>query len=388
MTERLYEKDPYCREFQGRVLSCEPAGEEYEAVLDRTCFYPEGGGQPGDRGILVTAGAEEEQIPVLDTTERDGKIYHRVGRQLKPGTEIRGCICWERRFDLMQNHSGEHIVSGLIHRKFGYHNVGFHMGSDLLTIDLDGEITQEEMRQLEQEANEAVWQDKPLDIRVYSETEVKNLEYRSKKELHGQVRIVTIPGTDVCACCGTHVARTGEIGLIKLVSLEKFRKGVRIEMLCGGRALAYLNRIWDQNHQVSVALSAKPMETGEAVEKLKENQAASSYRVMELENLLFEKKAEELKGAGNVLLFEKELNPEGVRRLAVAVMETCGGRCAVFSGNDADGYKYALGEKEGDLRSFVKEMNRQLNGRGGGKPFFAQGSLSASRQEIEMFFKK
>lgn len=389
MTERLYEADPYCRECRAVVVSCEPAGQEYEVVLERTCFYPEGGGQPGDQGFLELMDSQISQgkrIAVVDTTERNGEIVHRTREAVEPGTEVTGRIDWERRFDLMQNHTGEHIVSGLIHARFGYNNVGFHMGSDLLTIDLDGEFSQEQMRELEREANLAVWKNLPVDVRVYSHEEVGKLEYRSKKEIPGPVRIVTIPDTDVCACCGTHVARTGEIGLIKLISLQKFRRGVRMEMICGTRALALVNQIWDQNHLVSVALSAKPGETGAAARKLKEAQAAQNYRLMELENQMFARRARELAGTGDALLFEDGLTPDGVRRLAVAVMESCGGRCAVFSGDDEQGYKYAMGEKDGDLRELVKEMNRLLGGRGGGKPFFVQGSLAASRARIEAFF--
>lgn len=387
MTEKLYEADAYCKSCQAVVVSCIPKGQEFEVELDRTCFYPEGGGQPGDQGVLELPGTGR-RVAVLDTTERDGAVVHHTGEALAPGTKVRGEIDWERRFDLMQNHSGEHIVSGLIHEKFGYNNVGFHMGSDVLTVDLDGEFSADQMRQLEYEANLAVWQDRPVEIRVYSHDEVGNLEYRSKKEIPGQVRIVTMPGTDVCACCGTHVARTGEIGLIKLISVQKFRKGVRMEMICGNRALKYMNQIWDQNHQISVALSAKPGETAAAVERMKELQSSQSYRLMELENRLFEQKARELAGNGNVVLFEEGLTPEGVRRLAVAVMETCGGRCAVFSGTDEKGYKYAIGEKEGDLRQFVKELNGRLGGRGGGKPYFVQGSLGAPRNEIETFLSE
>ena len=404
MTEKIYYSDAYCREFHAVVTDCRERKGGFVVVLDRTAFYPEGGGQPGDRGCLsvwenkeaeASAGGgdgavgkerSERSIFVTDTHEKDGEILHYTGEPLEPGTVVTGQIDWNYRFDLMQNHSGEHIVSGLIHEKFGYSNVGFHMGSDVLTIDLDGEFSVEDMQEFERRANEIVWENRPVEIRVYSEEEVKAVEYRSKKELHGQVRIVTFPGADTCACCGTHVSRAGEIGLIKLLSLQKFRSGVRMEMLCGRRALEYVNQICHQNHQISVALSAMPRETAAAVQRLKEAEMNSSFRLIALENTLFANKAENLKNAGNVLLFEEGLSPDSVRRLAVEVMETCGGKCAVFSGKDANGYKYAVGEKNGDLREMVKDMNTRLNGRGGGKPFFAQGSVSAPRKEIEAFF--
>lgn len=399
MTEKLYYKNVYCKEFSATVLDCRERKNGYEVVLDRTAFYPEGGGQPGDRGVLETGAsvegegermavgvARQAQIAVYDTHEKGEEVLHYTDGFVAHGTRVTGRIDWDFRFDLMQNHSGEHIVSGLIHERFGYNNVGFHMGSDMLTIDLDGEFTAEEMREIELRANEIVWQNQPVDITVYSEEEVKEVEYRSKKELHGQVRIVTFPGADTCACCGTHVGRAGEIGLIKLISIQKFKGGIRMEMLCGKRAFAYVNQICEQNHRISVALSAKPRETAAAVQRLKETEAQNSFRLVAMENEIFAKKAESLRGAGDVILFEDGLSSDGVRKLAVSVMEVCGGRCGVFSGDDANGYKYALGETNGDLRGLVKELNSALNGRGGGKPFFAQGSVAAGRAEIEAFF--
>ena len=386
MTEKIYYSDVYCKEFSAAVLDCRERKNGYEVVLDRTAFYPEGGGQPGDRGCFLAE--DKKEIRIYDTHEKGEEILHYTEEYLEPGTKITGRIDWDFRFDLMQNHSGEHIVSGLIHERFGYQNVGFHMGSDVLTIDLDGEFSVEEMREFERRANEIIWENRPVDIRVYTEEEVKAVEYRSKKELHGQVRIVTFPGADICACCGTHVSHTGEIGLIKLISLQKFKGGVRMEMLCGRRALEYVNRICEQNHQISVALSAKPEETAAAVQRLKETEMKDSFRLVALENEMFARKAESLKDCGDILLFEDGLNSDSVRKLAVAVMEVCGGRCAVFSGDEETGYKYALGKKDGDLRAFVKEMNSSLNGRGGGKPFFAQGSVNAKRKEIEAFFNK
>ncbi len=402
MTEKLYYSDVYCKEFSAVVTDCRERKGGYEVLLDHTAFYPEGGGQPGDRGYLMTNNsgadgaldaekqadktADEKKIRVLDTHERDGEVQHYTEAYLEPGTEVTGCIDWDYRFDLMQNHSGEHIVSGLIHERFGYANVGFHMGSDVLTIDLDGEFSVEDMRQFERRANELVWEDRPVEIRVYTEEEVRKLEYRSKKELHGQVRIVTFPGADTCACCGTHVSHTGEIGLIKLISLQKFKGGIRMEMLCGRRALEYVNHICEQNHQISVALSAKPGETAAAVSRLKEAEKNSSFRLLGMEKELFHQRAESLKGAGAVLLFEEGLTADSVRRLAAAVMEECEGRCAVFSGDEENGYKYAVGEMDGDLRAFIREMNNALNGRGGGKPFFAQGSVQTARENIEAFF--
>lgn len=385
MTERLYYADVYCREFLATVTDCREGKHGYEITLDRSAFYPEGGGQPGDRGVLITM--EQELVVISDTHEKHGEVVHYADRPLEPGTAVAGKIDWAYRFDLMQNHSGEHIVSGLVHEKFGFENVGFHMSADRMTVDFSGEFSQEDMKLLELRANEVVWKNVPVGIRFYSEEEVKLLQYRSKKELHGQVRIVTFPGADVCACCGTHVGHSGEIGLIKLISLHKFRGGVRMEMICGRKALEYVNEIGTQNQQISVLLSAKPGETADAVAHLKETEEKTRFRMNQMEQEVFAQKAEALKGAGDVLLFEDGLSPDSVRKLAVAVMEVCDGRCAVFSGDDEQGYKYGIGKQDGDLRAFVKEMNQTLHGRGGGKPFFAQGSVMAKRVEIEVFFK-
>ncbi len=386
MTEKIYYEDAYCRSFTAVVTDCRLRKDGYALLLDRTAFYPEGGGQPGDVGVLRTAGGL--CVCVADTQEAEGEILHLTKEPFNIGEKVQGEIDWDYRFDLMQNHSGEHIVSGLIHEKYGYQNVGFHMGSDVLTIDLNGELSWEDLLAIEEKANEVVWKNEPTQIVTYDEEAVKEIEYRSKKELHGQVRIVTFPGADVCACCGTHVRSAGEIGLIKLLSAERFHGGTRIEMLCGKRAYRYAARICEQNHLISVLLSAKPERTAESVKRLKEAEAESNFRANALETKLFDEKAKARKGAGNVVLFEENLSPDQVRRLAVAVMESCGGKCAVFSGDDTDGYKYALGQTGGDLRSFVKELNASLKGRGGGKPFFAQGSVPATRGKIEAFFQE
>lgn len=383
MTEKLFYEDAYQKTFEATVTDCRKGKKGYEIVLDRTVFYPEGGGQPGDIGYLQSG---DQKVEITDTHEKDGEILHFCGQPLEIGSKVTGNINWEYRFDLMQNHSGEHMVSGLVHSKYGYNNVGFHMGKDVITVDFDGEFTLEDMAEFERLANERVWANERVEITSYTEEEAKSVEYRSKKELHGMVRIVTFPGADVCACCGTHVDYTGEIGLIKLISLQKWKGGVRMEMLSGRRALEYVADICRQNQQISVALSAKPMETAQAVEHLKSTQLEQQFCVGALEQKLFQNMAKQYAGSGSVLIFEEGLTADSVRKLTAEIMEVCEGRCVVCSGDDESGYKYAMGEKDGDLRALVKELNSALNGRGGGKPFFVQGSVSASRKEIEAFF--
>ena len=384
MTEKLFYKDAYQKTFEATVTECKEGKNGYEIILDQTAFYPEGGGQPGDIGYLQTEG---QKVEVTDTHEKDGEILHFCGQPLEKGSKVTGSIDWERRFDLMQNHSGEHIVSGLVHHKFGYNNVGFHMGKDTVTIDFDGEFSVEDMCRFEQEANARIWANEQVNITSYTEEEAETVEYRSKKELHGVVRIVTFPNADVCACCGTHVRYTGEIGLIKLISLQKWKGGVRMEMLSGRKAMEYVADVCRQNQQISVALSAKPLETAEAVEHLKKLQMDQQFHAGALEQKLFQYMAKQYEGSGSVLLFEDGLAADSVRKLTAEIMETCEGRCIVCSGDDENGYKYAMGEKDGDLRALVKEFNSTLNGRGGGKPFFVQGSVAATRKEIEEFLK-
>ena len=378
-TQRLYYEDAYLRRFTATVISCVPAKKHFAVVLDRTAFFPEGGGQAPDLGTL-------DGVQVIDVQEKGDEVVHTCAKPLEPGATVTGEIDWPRRFALMQQHSGEHLVSGLVHERYGWNNVGFHMGADCMTIDFSGPIPPEDIPEIERAANEAVWADLPSEILLPTPEELEGLHYRSKKALTGQVRLVRFPNTDLCACCGTHVARTGEIGLIKILSCVKFHEGVRIELMCGSQALNYLSAIHAQNHEVSTLLSAKPLQTAAAVRRVLEERADALYRLTFEENRRFAETAESLTGAGDCLLFEEGLTPDGVRKLAVAVMEKCGGRCAVFSGSDEADYKYAMGQENGDLRALTKQMNAALNGRGGGKPFFVQGSVNAKRAEIEAFF--
>lgn len=377
-TERLYYVDQYQAEAEGTVLSCQAEKGGWRVILDRTIFYPTGGGQPCDLGTL---GASR----VLDISEEGGEVAHLCDSPLPVGETVVCKIDWTRRFSLMQQHSGEHIVSGIIHSRFGYDNVGFHMGSGAITIDYTGEITPQELKEIELAANEAIWKNVKTEIFYPDAAALASLPYRSKKALTGAVRIVRFPELDTCACCGLHVARTGEIGLVKLLSVTRFHAGSRIELLCGRQALAYFGAVYDQTREISALLSAKPLQIAAAAARQKEELAAAQYRATQLENELFLQKAQALASKGDVLLFESAMQPSAVRRLADTVLAVCGGRCAVFAGTDG-AYQYAIGTQKGDLREFCRAMNAALQGRGGGKAGFVQGSVSASRSEIESFF--
>lgn len=377
-TVRLYYQDAHLREFSAHVVSCEPEKDHWAVVLDQTAFYPEGGGQPGDTGTL-------DSVRVLDTHARGEEIVHDCDAPLTPGSAVQGTIDWARRFDYMQQHSGEHIVSGIIHRRFGYENVGFHMGADMVTIDFSGMLTMDDVREIEREANEAVWANLPIVVSWVDGEEKANAVYRSKKPISGVLRLVSIPAIDVCACCGTHVSMTGEIGLVKIFTCQKFHDGVRLEMLCGHKAYSYVNSILEQNKRISGLLSAKPQQTAQAAERMLDELAQVKYRAGALELRLIAQAAEALAGKGDSLLF-MELSADGLRQMADAGMRACGGVCAVFTGSDEAGWRYAIGHAGGDLRAFSKRMNDALRGRGGGKPEFVQGSVQASRAEIEAFW--
>lgn len=378
--EKLYEDNPFLTQFSATVESCVQGKKGWDVILDQTAFYPEGGGQPYDVGTLGG-------VQVLEVHEREDRVVHTCDAPLEVGAMVAGEIDWDRRFDLMQHHSGEHIVSGIAHSKWGCDNVGFHMGADVITIDLNTLIDEVQLQELEHDVNRYIWEDHPIQIDFPSPEELEVLPYRSKKALTGRVRIVSFPGADMCACCGTHVATSGQVGLVKLLSVQKFRDGVRIELVCGKRALDYLSRIMEQNRLVSNLLSAKPLATSSAVQRLMEENNQLKSRILTMEDSQFAVLAEQYANTGNVILFQDGLTPDGLRRLCDKVLQNCGGRCACFSGDDQSGYKYAIGEKDGDLRAFVKELNQTLGGRGGGKPFFAQGSVSATRAEIEAFLQ-
>lgn len=377
-TKKLYYADPFLKEFDARVLSCEGAKGGYAVVLDETAFYPEGGGQPYDTGVL--GGAK-----VLEVHEKAGVIVHTCSSPLAAGETVHGAIDWARRFDHIQQHSGEHICSGLICARYGCDNVGFHMGAEIVTIDFNADIPWEELMEIEAAANRYIYEDHAIDIQFHHGAELDEIDYRSKKALEGEVRIVSFPGADCCACCGTHALRSGQVGIVKFLSVQKFREGVRIELLCGERAYRYLSACWAQAAQSAQALSVKPTQSAAAVARVLGEVGALKLRCAKLEEQVFADTAAQYEGAGDVLLFVEEMGGESVRKLCDAVAECCGGRCAVFAGA-GESWKYAMGQRGGDLRAMTKAMNAALSGRGGGKPEFVQGSVGAARAAIEAFF--
>ena len=378
-TRKLYYEDCLRKEFTATVVSCEECEKGFQIILDATAFYPEGGGQACDLGVL-------DDARVLDVREQGERVVHLCHKPLPVGAQVQGKLDWDRRLDLMQQHSGEHIVSGIVHAMYGCHNVGFHVGADVITIDFDYPIPATALPEIERKANDAIYQNLPVGCSCPEEDVLPTIGYRTKKALAWPVRIVEIPGYDICACCGVHVAYTGQIGLIKLLSCVKFHDGVRIEMVCGKRALDYLREIYEQNKLVSQAFSAKPLETGAAAQRMNDALAGEKFRATALERQLFDAIAAGYEGKGNVLHFADGLTPGAVRELADRIAGKCAGTAAVFCGNDNDGYSVCLVNKAEPVAELGKRMNGQLNGRGGGKAGFFQGSVRASKEQINAFF--
>lgn len=379
-TQKLYYIDSHTNSFQAKVISCEPNmtsnGTTYQIVLDKTAFFPEGGGQPADAGFI-------NSIPVMDVQETNDIIYHTILEPIQPETIVLGEIDWAKRFDLMQQHTGEHIISGLVHNYFGYDNVGFHMGSDAITIDFDGMLTNEDLRKIEYEANLAVYKNIPIIVTFPSNEELKFLNYRSKKDLSGNVRIVSIGDYDTCACCAPHVSLTGEVGCIKIISSQSYKGGVRISILCGLRALEDYNKKEENVTAISSLLSAKPYEVKDAVKILKEENAALKIQVNEIYNQLYQLKADAISTTDSPLwLFDNEIPVKSIRNYANLLLQKEIPLIGIFSRDNNMEYKYVLASKELDIRPLAQKLNEQFNGKGGGSKEMVQGALSGSKEDI------
>ena len=380
-TRKLYYEDAHLKCFTAQVLSCTRTQKGWAVTLDATAFYPEGGGQAADTGTLGG-------VQVLDTREQGEEVVHLCDGPLAVGTQVEGCIDYDLRFSRMQQHSGEHIVSGILHRRYGCHNTGFHMGGDgIVTVDFDVPFPESDLPAIEAEANAAVWQDLPVRCWYPSAQELPTIAYRSKKALPWPVRIVEVPGFDLCACCGTHVRRTGEIGLIKLLGTVNFRGGTRMEMACGQAAFQLLSRAYAQNIQVSQAFSAKPMQTGEAARRMNALLSQQKYRCGQLERRIFDSLAASYAGQGNVVHFEENLDGTGLRELADRIASSCGGMAAVFSGTDDEGYAFCLASRTEDLRPICQALTARFPGKGGGKPGFQQGRITGTEEQIQDYLR-
>ncbi len=379
MTRRIYEQDAYCRAFEATVLSCVEREDGYAVELDATAFFPEGGGQLSDVGRLADAAVTDVQIV-------DERIWHYTDAMLSVGETVRGEIDWRLRFQRMQKHTGEHIVSGIVHRLYGYDNVGFHLGSEDVTLDFDGELSRDQLNEVEHLANEAVWANVAVTAQSYANDAVASLTYRSKKAIEGDVRLVTIDGYDVCACCAPHVARTGEIGMIKLLDAIRYKGGMRIHMQCGADALADYRMRYEQTAATAAALSVKQNEVQTAVDRLMSQLDEKNRQIKALKRRIALFAADAVPTTDDtVCVIIEPSDMETVQEMVQAIASRCGGVCAVFAGDDADGYQYVIMGR-GDLPAVSQALRTQLGARGGGSAQRVQGRVQASADAIRSFF--
>ncbi len=384
--EKLFYKDIHITDFDATVTECilDEKNKSYRVVLDRTAFFPEEGGQSADKGTLNT-------LNVLDVQIKNDIIYHILPVAIPEGTKVTGQIDWVQRFDFMQQHSGEHIISGLVHKHYGYDNVGFHLGLQDVTLDFNGELTLEQLRVIEAEANAAVWQNLPVYITYPEPEELQALNYRSKLDLTENVRIVEIPGIDTCACCAPHVETTGQIGLIKITNVQNHRGGVRVNILCGHRAVADYTEKQNSVSDISVRLSAKPTAVSEAVARLKEENLRQKELCNTLQAALLNYAVKELPGpceSEHAILFVEIMNEIAIRNVINDLTAKYNGYCAAFAGNDTDGYRFIIGSATRDCRELATVLRRTLQAKGGGSAPMIQGTVIADKLSIEALIQR
>lgn len=385
-TQKLYDADAYATEFEAKVLSCEEVevvnscGDTctiYKVVLDQTLFFPEEGGQTPDKGTLGEA-------DVIDVQIKNDVIMHYVTKWLQPNGSLRGKIDWKHRFYNMQQHSGEHLFSGLAHRKYGYKNVGFHLSNQVVTMDFDHAFTEEQLKEMEWAINEAIVANVEIKTGYPSKEELVNLEYRSKIEIDGDVRIVEIPGYDICACCAPHVHRTGEIGIFKIQNVQNYKGGMRISFLCGFRALEEYRKKSEIISDLSNLLTTNQYNLVEHVSKLKGQVQSLKAQLSNVKQTLMENKITEIPAEEkDVILFEQELETPVMRGVVNKLMEKHEGICGIFVGDDENGYNYIIGSKTIDCREVAKKLREELNARGGGSTQMIQGSVLVKAEIIK-----
>lgn len=385
-TVRIFDNDAYVTTLNAKVLACEEAKiddkEVYQIVLDQTIFFPEGGGQSPDKGTI-------DGKEVLDVQIKDDIITHTLSESVTVGSEVEMNLNWNHRFSNMQQHSGEHIFSGLVHAKYGYNNVGFHLSDQICTMDFSGPLTDEQVTEIETGVNECIAKNIPIEVTYPDKNTLQAMEYRSKIEIDGQVRIVTVSGYDVCACCGTHVKNCGEIGIFKVVNTQNYKGGIRITLMCGFRALEDYRKKQERVVKISNTLSVKQEEVADAVEKLKSDLTALKQKLnVAKETLMLQKVAQIDASLENVCLFENEIEADVMRAAVNALTEVHPGYCAVFAGNDENGYRYIIGCKDGDAREMGNLLKEKFQAKGGGKPAMIQGSLQGTQEEICKIFLK
>ena len=380
MTTRLYETDSYCRQFTATVLSCQPADGGFVVELDKTAFFPEGGGQASDTGTLGDA-------RVTDVQMRGVQILHTVDAPLTVGETVCGQLNWEQRFDRMQKHTAEHILSGHIHRLYGLNNVGFHLGSEDVTLDFDGELTREQLNHVEVLAQQSITENRAVTVSFPTQEQQQTLVYRSKKEVEGALRIVTIAGVDTCACCAPHVGCTGEIGTVKMLECIRWKGGVRIHMLAGPSAQADYQMRYEQMSAAAAKLSVKQSSLAEAVERLLAERDSLRLALRESGRQIARLLVDTIPPTDRpVCLLGDDWDNDMMRQIVNGLVTRCGGVCAVFAASGG-GYRYVIGGN-GDLPAVAKQVNVALTGRGGGSAQLVQGSVQADAATIRAFWEQ
>lgn len=369
MTVKLYDIDSHLKEFEATVISCENG----VAVLDKTAFFPEGGGQTSDTG-------EIDGVRVLDVQIKDGVIYHYLEKDIESGKTVKCKIDWDERFRKMQNHSGEHIISGIVHSLYGFNNVGFHLSKAEMTMDFDGILTREDLIKIELLANKAVWQN--VKFNCYYPESLENLEYRSKLDLTEDVRIVEIEGYDRCACCAPHVNTSAEIGVIKILDFCKLRGGVRLFVKCGSDALDDYNARYQNDLKISSLLCAEQLEIASAVEKLLETEGNLKFTITDLKRRLIAEKVKSFNPQSDITAeYEIGMDIKELQLYADQLYKKAGGIRVVLSETDG-GYYFAICGEEKPLGEFFARFKNAFNVKGGGRGNMVQGTVFASRDEI------
>ncbi len=392
--EKLYEKQSFLRECKSTVIYCEKENDEVYIKLDKSIFFPEEGGQYADTGILELLDSNENStgiaVKLLDGQIRDGKIIYKVENEIQLGTAVLCKLDWSNRFDRMQNHSGEHILSGLIHNTYGFNNIGFHLSDDdMVTLVVDGVLTREQVMELETRVNSVIYDNVPILDSYPSKEELDSISYRSKIEIEGQVRLITIGEgddiIDICACCAPHVARTGEIGILKVTGVTKMKGGTQISILCGRRALEYINHNLGTLNQLANAFTTHPDNMPGIVENLKNEciqvkSQLSDYKEKGIIDSI-------ITNPDNRCIFgEGSLSAQNMKNIFNALTDNCKGYVGIFAGSDEDGYRYYAGGNGLNAKELANLMREKIGAKGGGSEEMIQGKTDAAKSQIQQFW--
>ena len=389
-TFELYYSHPYKTDFEADIISidaCDTKENTYKVILNQTLFFPEAGGQSCDKGEIligdISATVESVQI------DKDGIISHYIYSSSPlnitnlVNTKIKGRIDWEHRFSNMQQHSGEHIFSGIVHEKYGYDNVGFHLSDNSVTMDYNGYLTPDEAYEIEALVNKVIADNVDVICSFPSDTELENIDYRCKVELTGDVRIVEIAGVDICACCCPHVAKTGEIGLLKVISSIKYKGGTRLSILCGFRALKYFSSLQADMNELRTLLSSELGEVVNNVAAIKNERDELKIKLREANKAKLISEIDHLSDSAGALIFTDEVDTKSQREALNYLIERRDNYCGILVGDDKKGYSYLIGSNSLDSTLIGERLKESFGAKGGGKKEMIQGFVEARACDIK-----